>query len=904
MNTHFRRKKIVAAMTLALLGSPVVLAQETTAAATQNSKEDQVIEEVVATGSRLQGSAAAVIEERKSQAFVADILGAEQLSRTGDSDAASALRRVTGLTLVDGKFIYVRGLGERYSSARLNGANIPSPDLTRNVIPLDIFPASIIESMSVQKAYSPSMPAAFGGGNIDIRTKGVPTEFTAGVELGAGQNSNSDKGFTYKRSDEGIPDALQQGVVKYRGDFSLRGIVEKNGLKDTPTASRAAQALVLNNQLLKSLPRNTTMTEESLDPKYNAKAHIGDSFSEPWLGGQIGVFAALSYETGWNYSERSTGVIAETVTDQCSTSLNSAAEAQASCYNTLKDAKVTTDTERQNGVFNLGYKLDQQEVSYSKMYLADNEDETEIAILQSPNASTIKTIMGTGQAVRSHNFEYQERTLDIDQFKGQHTFLDYAGLGFDWQYTQSMAETEIPTDLTYNFEDFYSGTGAYQRSAITGDDNRISYSYVDMEDHVKSYSGNMNLPVSLGKYEMEFKGGYDFSDKARTYNTSTFAVNNTTGVALQVNDKAAGILGMSNYLNDTFINNNAMLVDFREPTAPDADDYLAAQKIEAFYSEFDVIYNNLLRFSGGVRYEDFKQVSIGTSSLIFSREQMDIYYGADRIANGTINKDDFYPALSMTYLGGESYQLRFGYGETVVRPDLREVVPVVYFDPLTDIRTIGRTGLKSSPIKNYDARFEYYFENGDNLSLAAFYKDIEAPIETVLSVGDTEYTATFINGETGEVYGIEAEWLHDMAWLQNGFYTSGNITLSDSEVSIDPALAGSLTNPTKRLTGHSKYVVNLQLNYDSDNGEHSSSLVYNIFGERILASGVAGRQDAFEQPFNSLDFVYTWYPDFNSKVKLKVQNLLGEEQEVTQSDIVVRKKEIGTSFGLSYSYDF
>ena len=126
------------------------------------SENDEVIEEVVATGTRLKGTATAVLEERKNQAFVADILGAEQISRTGDSDAASALRRVTGLTLVDGKFIYVRGLGERYSSTLLNGANVPSPDPTRNVIPLDLFPSDIIESLSVQKSYSPSMPASFG----------------------------------------------------------------------------------------------------------------------------------------------------------------------------------------------------------------------------------------------------------------------------------------------------------------------------------------------------------------------------------------------------------------------------------------------------------------------------------------------------------------------------------------------------------------------------------------------------------------------------------------------------------------------------------------------------------------------------------------------------------------------
>jgi hypothetical protein len=117
-------------------------------------------------------------------------------------------------------------------------------------------------------------------------------------------------------------------------------------------------------------------------------------------------------------------------------------------------------------------------------------------------------------------------------------------------------------------------------------------------------------------------------------------------------------------------------------------------------------------------------------------------------------------------------------------------------------------------------------------------------------------------------------------------------------------LAGNLTNPTKPMTGHSKYVVNLQLNYDSANGEHSGSLVYNMSGERILASGVAGREDAYEQPFNSLDVVYTYYPNFNSNIKLKMKNLLGEDQQVTQSDIVVRAKEVGTAVSLSYSYEF
>lgn len=128
--------------------------------------------------------------------------------------------------------------------------------------------------------------------------------------------------------------------------------------------------------------------------------------------------------------------------------------------------------------------------------------------------------------------------------------------------------------------------------------------------------------------------------------------------------------------------------------------------------------------------------------------------------------------------------------------------------------------------------------------------------------------------------------------------------MSESEAEIDPSLAGNLTNPTKPMTGHSEYVVNLQLNYDAANGEHSASIVYNVFGERILAAGVAGRDDAYEQPFHSIEAVYTYYPNFNSTIKFKVKNLLGEDQQVTQSDVVVRDRDVGTSFSLSYAYEF
>src|SRR5690554_2432303 len=899
MSTQFRFTPLALALSIALFSGTQAYAQQS-----DTDTQQDGIEEVGTTATRLQGSAAAVVDERKNQAFVADIIGSEQLSRSGDSDAAAALRRVTGLTLIDGKYVYVRGLGERYSSARLNGASIPSPDLTRNVIPLDIIPSTIIESLAVQKVFSPSMPAAFGGGNIDIRTKSLPSDFQVNLEVGVGQNTRADDGYTYNRNEAGIPQNIRDAIVNYRGDFSLRNIVSKEGLVANEQGSASEQARAINAGLSKSLPRDIALQQESLDPNYSIKASIGNSFDEDYFGGSIGFLLAGAYDTKWDVSERKNAVLSENATANCSTTLNSAEEVANSCYNTMSETTMTTETERLNGVFSVGYELDTHSVSFTKLYLTDAEDESEFGIMQSPNGSNLKTIYGSGLANREHEFKYEERTLDIDQIRGQHTFLDYWGIGFDWQYTESTAETDIPTDVSYRFDDIYDSQGNYQSTVVTGDDNRAVYQYVDMQDHVKSYSGNFSLPTHLMGMDIEFRAGYDFTDKARYYTTDRFAMDNGSGLRVTVNDNYDDILAITDYLTDERIDDSNFILSYREPTAPDADDYIALQKTDAFYGSFDAFITNNWRLAGGVRWEEFKQVSLATSSLIFTREDLDTFYNPDRVLNGTTIEDDFYPALSLTYISDDNYQLRFGFSETVVRPDIRETVPVAYFDPITDIRTIGRAGLESSPMTNFDARFEYFADNGDNYTVSLFYKEIDKPIESVLSVGDEEYTLNYVNGEKAEVYGVEFEWLHDLAYVADGFFTTGNLTFSDSEAAISPALAGNLTNPTKRLTGHSKYVANFQLGYDSLNGNHSSSLIYNVFGERILAAGIGGRGDAYEQPFNSLDFVYNYYPDFNSKISFKVQNVLGEDQEVTQSDVIVQEREVGQVISLSYSYEF
>jgi TonB-dependent receptor len=355
-------------------------------------------------------------------------------------------------------------------------------------------------------------------------------------------------------------------------------------------------------------------------------------------------------------------------------------------------------------------------------------------------------------------------------------------------------------------------------------------------------------------------------------------------------------------------NNRAIIRD----TTVAGDDYVAAQKVDAYYAEADFFWKSKWRFSGGVRFEDFRQV---VAPLDPRTNQFDLNDEDDR-SQLAFQEDDLYPALALTYFWDQDVQLRASVGRTVVRPDLREVSSATYIDPLTDFPIAGTPGIRTTDITNYDLRWEWYREAGNNVSVGLFYKDMQDPIESVQSPGqDGPPLIRIANAETGEIYGVEVEFLQGLEVIGGGIwdnmFVSGNLTVSESEIVLDrqniveqTGVSAAVTNLQRRLTGHSEYVVNMNLGFDSDDGEHSASLVYNVFGDRILIPGIDGFDDSREQPFHSLDVVYKYYPDFNSTLTFKVQNMLDQKQEIEFEGITLRSKTKGTELSLSYKYEF
>ncbi|WP_100643820.1 TonB-dependent receptor domain-containing protein [Alteromonas facilis] len=861
--------------------APVALAQSA------DQDEEQVIEEVVSTGTRLKGTATAVLEERKNQAFVADILGAEQISRTGDGDAASALRRVTGLTLVDGKFIYVRGLGERYSSTQLNGASVPSPDPTRNVIPLDLFPSDIIESLSVQKAFSPSMPASFGGGNVDIRLKTIPSQFIFNMSGSIGGNSeNFDDAYQYSGGSndwEGQDDGFRAAP---------RAILERWESRNFLDNLDPADAL----NLFKGVQRNYDPVLDSVNPDTSFNLAVGNSFD---YNDDIryGFLFTAGYDNETNVSEQFLG------------------EQQSRDGENIRflrffdEVDSTEKSIKWSSLLNLGidYKRNHR-IDYSLVALNDTRDELREKIGNTNNIQLVDD-----QRVRDVEVIYEERQMYTNQLRGIHTFPELGFLGFDWKYSLGRSNRDAPGNFQSRFilEDA-NQDGVFDReleSSLSNAPTAARYSFQTLHDRVENYGYNFNLPYYVDKWEMEFKAGADFITKTRTAENRRFDINTRAFADSSILDGYV----FSDILSDAALSNASFSnIPIIRDTTIAGDDYAAGQKIDAYYFEADLFFDNTWRISGGVRYEDFRQAVVPFDPRT---NQIDIIDGADRSQLAFL-EDDFYPALAVTYFIDQDMQLRASYSQTVVRPDLREVSPATYLDPLTDNPIAGTPGVRTTSVKNYDIRWEWYREAGNNLSIGLFYKDMTDPIESVQSPAqDGPPLIRIANAETGELYGVEVEFLQGLEVIGDGIwdnlFLSGNVTLSDSEIKLDPVaieqqtgVSAAITNTTRRLTGHSEYVVNMQLGYDSDNGEHSASLVYNVFGERIIIPGIDFFDDNFEQPFHSLDMVYKYYPDFNTTVTFKLQNILDESKELEFEGVTFQSETKGIGFSLSYKYDF
>ena len=819
---------------------------------------DTKIEEIVTLGQYIP-------DEKRGTAAISNVLDAEAFKSAGDSSVAEGLKRVSGLNLQGGKFVYIRGLGERYSSTVLNGSTLPSPEPVNRVVPLDMFPASIIESVLVQKTFSAQYPAEFAGGTIQMRTKVVPEEtfFNISSSVGYSGNTTGKDGYVYdgggtdwQGRDDGtrdIPGPLKDAIA---GDRELRAnnLIYRNGF--------SKQELEVIGESLSN--KYTAKTDKikpdvSLSTDFGTAAYLGDF--------RVGALGNLSYNNSWDTIEVSRNSYAS----------NSKGELSPSDLQTFRSTEQSVDTSM---FFTGGIEYQDNHTLKATVLQIRKMDDL---------AGKLTGIQATeGITLDQTRLEWIERDLLSEQIEGEHNFFDFHDLTVTWHYNESRAKQEAPDMRQYRY-DLDTKSGDYQFS-LRGDANQRTWSTLEDNNTDVGVNAKMYFETPFGT-NTDLTFGMTGVDRQRDSEIRRFsfigqgALSNSQEVLFRPT--------LDQVINADTIAPNGF--EIRESTRP-TDNYTATQTLDAWFVEADMEVTYWLRLLAGVRHEQSDQ-----NVLTF-----DLFNKTAAPIVSDLKSDDYFPVVTATWVLDEyDMQVRAGYSETISRPDFRELSPAPFTHPVTGYIIVGNPDLDVTYIKNYDARWEWYYSSDESISVGLFYKQFDSPIESVI-VPSSSNERSFINAKDATTYGIEFDtyrWLDFVSDKLENFYMSGNLTLIKSEISIRPEDSGILTNSVRRLQGQANFIGNIQLGYDNGFNQ-KASLVYHITGDKIREVGILGAPDVMDQAYGELDLNYTRYFGDQLEMTMKVKNLTNQLQETTQGGYDVNSYKEGTSASLGLTWTF
>lgn len=814
--------------------------------------------EYVVLEPHLAGTVASVIEEQRTATSVATVLGAEQFSRAGDGDAASALRRASGLTLVGGQFIFIRGLGERFSSTLVNGAAVPSPDATRRVVPLDLFPTNILESVMVQKTYSPDRPAEFAGGTIEMRTRGIPDAFFFNLNLQTGINDNTtfQDGLTYKGGgadftsyDDGaraLPDSL--------ADATKDGVPIKPASVFNPSGFTPKQI----EKFGEDLSGVWGVDRKKRGPDTGMQASMGDSFT--FGDFRLGYIAAA----GWKREFKKQNEINRefVAADTGDGSLRKVQDFRM--QRSLSEVQLTgyVGTE-------LHYKEDHK-VFAKTMFLRQAFDEARISQGFTDAESN---------DIRRTRLKFFSNQLLMTQVGGEHRFDRLKDLSINWLYTNATANREEPKTRDYRFDSDSQGKYFFAQRA---DNNQVMYA--DLVDKDQSWRVDGKLPVQPS-FNHKITLGSGFITQSKTRDSAIQRFNYFPVGRDGFNSAVLSQSSLESILRPQYIGTNGF--QLRDVTRA-SDRYTASQDLFSYYGKMDWLMYDRINITGGLRWEDNDQ-RVNTFTL------------NNTPTTAQLKRVDMLPSVVGTLFLTDKQQLRVGFSQTLSRPDFRELSAAPFTDINTNQETVGNPNLKQTSITNWDLRWEYYLSPTENIFAGFFWKDLTKPIELV-AVPGTAGLNTYQNTDKANIYGFELELLKKLDFvhpvLQN-FYAGGNYTWSASNVQLNADNLKAQTTNDRQLQGHSAQIVNFQIGYDNPQWKTQATLLYNVSSKRIMAAGVLGAPDKYEQPVHQLDFVFSQNLYRGLSMQVSMQNLLDSEIRITQGDEVTRAFRRGRFFNLS-----
>ncbi|MEM8547764.1 MAG: TonB-dependent receptor, partial [Pseudomonadota bacterium] len=858
------------------------------------------------------------ISERDTSNIV-DTIGVEMLARFSDADVAATVVRVPGISVQDDKFVFIRGLGGRYISSTLNNATMPSTNPTRRTVPLDLFPSNFVNQLDIKKTFLPFMPGESTGGNLVINTKTFPDERSGRITAGIGFLSDLTGEDVAGDPIDGTFDVIGWDDGSREEDITVQTIAQALDL-GIVTDSNTGNTFRLDPRIEGELARTAAILiadDYDLDvhqatPNMRLGGDYGDLF---YVGDhEIGFYAAANYRNQW--SQRQNG------------ERNSYTPTLDILDNFVVD-QVTHEVIA-SGLFSVGWNFGNNTIEWNNVLSRVTEEQTERQVGEEGDER---------QSVVRHTIQWEERQFASTQLLGSH-FLNEDGSMFgEWQITASQAVRYAPDRREVEFRAAQSQTDAEELKAgfefdRTNDDQPIPLAgffiepgvilrrYDDLQDD--NFDGSFDFTWDFfdnGSSFAKIQAGFQAIYRERDADSFTYGFNvnqSLTEVLDTPNLLASDVLyvcgegegtvqgpqcdprvtegngggqriepavgGITNDPNTGFT--------FQDKTLA-SDSYDADLSYNSVYAMYDHTFDSTWQVIAGVRYETYDQT---TNTFSLQGEQGPV--------QSNIDEDSILPALSVNWFYSETQQLRFAVSQTVARPDFKEAANATFYDTEFNFRVRGNPFLEISDIFNADLRWEWYFGEGeqDNLSVAAFYKDMDKPIERVVqpASGTAGNSRTFRNAESAELTGVEIEGRKEFVLTDDynqTIFVTFNASYIDSEVIQD-------NDDPRALQGQPEYTANLVLGYDNLDLGHEITLLWNETGESIADVGVSGAPDVIFEPRGELNLVYRYTISDSAQLTAKVDNLLDAEVEYTQGGLVFQRHEKGTSFRVGFDWKF
>jgi TonB-dependent receptor len=825
---------------------------------------------------------------------VVSVLSSADIARTGEGDIAGALQRVTGLSVVGNGFVFVRGLGDRYSLALLNGSPLPSPEPLRRVVPLDIFPTSVIASSVVQKSYSVNYPGEFGGGVINLTTKAVPNEPFLSIGFsGSGDTETTAKlGYTYYGSDLDVF-GFDDGARNFPSGLS--SVMKAGTFNATSASQRRDFAASLTNA-------ETTLLQRNSDIPMNFSADITAGASTDLSDGKIGFIAAIGYKNDW----RTRDVLQQTSLDP-----ELAGIPQQSFQNIITDNRIVV-----NGMLGIGVEFGDHKLRWTNLYIRDTLKQGRLA--SGYNRSIADPEAGLPNPVLEQNTYWFERQLIDTQFVGEFKFGD---LSVDLRGTYANSQRESPYERSIGYT--YLGDGNPATKGIRDVDDYVNnlsnggqFSTVGFSDlNEDVYAGGIDLAYKLpGAMPITLSAGYNYNKTKRSASRYLFQYFSPDGpLSLGVSQERPDYL-LSDYNIYTY---NIQLRDVSG--AEGAAAYTADLKVHAGYGQAEAELTDGVRATLGVRYEDAVQTVQTIGSVI---------------APTSLSNSYWLPAATLTWNFAEDMQLRVHASKTIARPQFRELAPQIYQDFESDREFTGNPFLKDSELTNAEARYEYYFGRGERVTFAGFYKKIKNPIEAAAYfAGGGQLRTGFANAPEAQLYGAELEVQKyvPLEGLGGDFFSTrrlvliGNYTYTKSKLKVDgstvvgpdlqPVAANLLFRNGAPLAGQSDHLGNIQIGIEDTDKISQATLLLTYASKRVSnrgpIQGDKSQPDIIEKPGFRVDFVVREELDFLGvpvELKMEARNLTAQKSEEYQqfgdNRIDINTYRVGRSFSLGATVKF